>query len=191
MLVGNKIDLRGNAPQATALDEEIMPIMNDWKEVETCVECSAKTVFNISEVFYFAQKAVLHPTPPLYDPTERVSAIDLLNPAHCPVLSAPCQAPRAQPQRPVLSRSAPRAQRPVLSRSAPCAQRPVLSRSTPRAQPQRPVLSRSGPCSAALAAHMAPFASNHRTSSPSAPKHSSAFSSCATLTRMASSTTTS
>ena len=72
VLAGNKIDLRGTMVQQATLDEEIMPIMNDWKEVETCVECSAKTVFNISEVFYFAQKAVLHPTPPLYDPVERV-----------------------------------------------------------------------------------------------------------------------
>jgi len=75
VLAGNKIDLRGTTVQQATLDEEIMPIMNDWKEVETCVECSAKTVFNISEVFYFAQKAVLHPTPPLYDPVERVRAL--------------------------------------------------------------------------------------------------------------------
>ena len=71
-MVGNKIDLRGDQPPALALDDEIVPIMNEWKEVETCVECSAKQVFNISEVFYFAQKAVLHPTPPLYDPMDRV-----------------------------------------------------------------------------------------------------------------------
>jgi mitochondrial Rho GTPase 1 len=72
VLVGNKIDLRSTAPPATALDEEITPIMTEWKEVETCVECSAKTVFNVSEAFYFAQKAVLHPTPPLYDAADRV-----------------------------------------------------------------------------------------------------------------------
>ena len=135
VLVGNKIDLRGNAPQATALDEEIMPIMNDWKEVETCVECSAKTVFNISEVFYFAQKAVLHPTPPLYDPTERVRAIGLFRTPHtCPIPRTPCL---------------------------------VLSAANDS------------------------LTSIHRTSSPSAPKRSNAFSSCATLTRTASSTTTS
>ncbi|KAG2178189.1 hypothetical protein INT43_003442 [Umbelopsis isabellina] len=39
-------------------------------EVETCVECSAKQLLNVSEVFYFAQKAVLHPTAPLYDSRE-------------------------------------------------------------------------------------------------------------------------
>jgi len=36
------------------------------------VECSAKQPLNVSEVFYFAQKAVLHPTAPLYDSREHV-----------------------------------------------------------------------------------------------------------------------
>ena len=40
--------------------------------METCVECSAKIPLNVSEVFYFAQKAVLHPTAPLYDSREHV-----------------------------------------------------------------------------------------------------------------------
>jgi len=40
--------------------------MEDYPEIESCVECSAKTLHNISEMFYYAQKAVLHPTSPLY-----------------------------------------------------------------------------------------------------------------------------
>jgi Ras family protein T1 len=35
--------------------------------VETCIECSAKQIQNIQEVFLFAQKAVLYPTAVLYD----------------------------------------------------------------------------------------------------------------------------
>lgn len=35
--------------------------------LQTCVECSAFLPLNISEVFFFAQNAVLHPTAPLYD----------------------------------------------------------------------------------------------------------------------------
>lgn len=50
-----------------ALEEELAPVMAEFKEVETCVECSAKVLLNVSEVFYFAQKAVLYPTAPLYD----------------------------------------------------------------------------------------------------------------------------
>lgn len=66
VLVGNKVDL----VEYSSL-EMIMPIMNQFSEIETCVECSAKTLKNISELFYYAQKAVLHPTAPLYIPEER------------------------------------------------------------------------------------------------------------------------
>ena len=48
------------------------------QEVETCVECSAKTPLNVSEVFYFAQKAVLHPTAPLYDSRDHVGQVFVL-----------------------------------------------------------------------------------------------------------------
>lgn len=66
ILVGNKVDL---ADYPTL--ESILPIMNDFSEVETCVECSARSLKNISEVFYYAQKAVLHPTAPVYNPEEK------------------------------------------------------------------------------------------------------------------------
>ncbi|TCD70911.1 ERMES complex Ca(2+)-binding regulatory GTPase gem1 [Steccherinum ochraceum] len=72
ILVGNKIDLRGGEVTNEALEDEIIPIMNEFKEVETCVECSALANVNVSEVFYFAQKAVLHPTAPLYDSRDHV-----------------------------------------------------------------------------------------------------------------------
>lgn len=70
ILVGNKIDTRSSPddPEASAaMGRFIKPIMDTYREVDVCIECSAKTVSNISEVFYFAQKAVLHPTGPLYD----------------------------------------------------------------------------------------------------------------------------
>ncbi|KAI8926690.1 P-loop containing nucleoside triphosphate hydrolase protein [Entophlyctis helioformis] len=72
VLVGNKIDIRGKDITNESLEEQIMPIMNEFKEVETCVECSAKQPLNVSEVFYFAQKAVLYPTAPLYDSREHI-----------------------------------------------------------------------------------------------------------------------
>ncbi|PBK97614.1 mitochondrial Rho GTPase [Armillaria gallica] len=72
ILVGNKIDLRGGEVTNEALEDEIIPIMNEFKALETCVECSAKMPLNVSEVFYFAQKAVLHPTAPLYDSRDHV-----------------------------------------------------------------------------------------------------------------------
>lgn len=91
ILVGNKIDLRGGEVTNEALEDEIGPIMSEFKvnmlplamgnlseeqqEVETCVECSARLPLNVSEVFYFAQKAVLHPTAPLYDSRDHVSQV--------------------------------------------------------------------------------------------------------------------
>ena len=50
---------------------KVLPIMNDFDEIETCVECSAKAMRNISEIFYYAQKAVLYPTHQLYMPETR------------------------------------------------------------------------------------------------------------------------
>uniref|UniRef100_A0A672KTR0 Mitochondrial Rho GTPase 1-A-like n=1 Tax=Sinocyclocheilus grahami TaxID=75366 RepID=A0A672KTR0_SINGR len=66
ILVGNKSDLVEHSSMET-----ILPIMNQYSEIETCVECSAKNLKNISELFYYAQKAVLHPTGPLYSPEEK------------------------------------------------------------------------------------------------------------------------
>lgn len=51
--------------------------MEDFPEVESCVECSAKTLHNISEMFYYAQKAVLHPAAPLYSMEEQDVSLDL------------------------------------------------------------------------------------------------------------------
>lgn len=45
--------------------------MNEYDEIETCVECSAKTMKNISEIFYYAQKAVIYPTHQLYISEDR------------------------------------------------------------------------------------------------------------------------
>ncbi|XP_061882950.1 mitochondrial Rho GTPase 1-A-like isoform X6 [Entelurus aequoreus] len=66
ILVGNKSDLVEHSSMET-----ILPIMNQYSEIETCVECSAKNLKNISELFYYAQKAVLHPTSPLYCPEKK------------------------------------------------------------------------------------------------------------------------
>ncbi|KAL6441986.1 hypothetical protein ACFW04_002378 [Cataglyphis niger] len=55
VLVGNKIDLV------------------DY----STIECSAKTLQNVSETFYYAQKAVLHPTTPLYNyDTQEICDVD-------------------------------------------------------------------------------------------------------------------
>ncbi|QRV86369.1 EF-hand 1, calcium-binding site protein [Ceratobasidium sp. AG-Ba] len=72
ILVGNKIDLRGGEVSNEDLENEVAPIMEEFKEVETCVECSARIPTNIAGIIFFAQKAVLHPTAPLYDSREHM-----------------------------------------------------------------------------------------------------------------------
>jgi len=66
ILVGNKVDMIDYSTM-----ESVMPIMNEYDEIETCVECSARNLKNISEMFYFAQKAVLHPSLPLWNYQEK------------------------------------------------------------------------------------------------------------------------
>ncbi|KAG6536489.1 hypothetical protein ZIOFF_001547 [Zingiber officinale] len=117
LVVGCKLDLRDD-PQQVSLDQVMAPIMQQFREIETCIECSAVRqiqfvdlpgvltsslltilmqlnalvcanmyvyLYNpityctytssckynfgtlVQEVFYYAQKAVLHPTAPLFD----------------------------------------------------------------------------------------------------------------------------
>lgn len=66
ILVGNKGDLIDYST-----GEAMEPIMQDFAEVETTIECSAKSLRNISELFYYAQKAVLYPMVPLFNPAEK------------------------------------------------------------------------------------------------------------------------
>ncbi|CAN0914275.1 Mitochondrial Rho GTPase 1 [Linum grandiflorum] len=67
IVVGCKLDLRDESQQVS-LEQVMSPIMQQFREIETCIECSAvKHIQQIPEVFYYAQKAVLHPTGPLFD----------------------------------------------------------------------------------------------------------------------------
>ncbi|XP_044734713.1 mitochondrial Rho GTPase isoform X2 [Chrysoperla carnea] len=61
VLVGNKMDLIDYSTTDAGLS-----LMEQFPEIESVIECSAKTLKNISELFYYAQKAVLHPTGPLF-----------------------------------------------------------------------------------------------------------------------------
>ncbi|XP_015570592.1 mitochondrial Rho GTPase 1 [Ricinus communis] len=66
IVVGCKLDLR-DENQQVSLEIVMSPIMQQFREIETCIECSAYKHIQIPEVFYYAQKAVLHPTGPLFD----------------------------------------------------------------------------------------------------------------------------
>ncbi|XP_047335459.1 mitochondrial Rho GTPase 2-like [Impatiens glandulifera] len=66
IVVGCKLDLRDER-FPVSLDQIMAPVMQQFREIETCIECSAANLVQVPEVFYFAQKAVLHPTSPLFD----------------------------------------------------------------------------------------------------------------------------
>ncbi|XP_041977694.1 mitochondrial Rho GTPase isoform X1 [Aricia agestis] len=66
ILVGNKIDLIDYS-----VIDNIWDIAEEYPEVDRCIECSAKTLTNVSEMFYNAQKAVLHPIHPIYSIEEQ------------------------------------------------------------------------------------------------------------------------
>ncbi|XP_060219130.1 mitochondrial Rho GTPase 1-like [Lycium barbarum] len=66
VVVGCMLDKRDEQNQVS-LEQVMSPIMQQFREIETCIECSAYKHIQIPEVFYYAQKAVLHPTAPLFD----------------------------------------------------------------------------------------------------------------------------
>lgn len=65
LLVGCKSDVR---PADQSLHKAVLPIVKAYPQIETCMECSAKKLQYVGEVFYYALKAVLYPMAPLYDP---------------------------------------------------------------------------------------------------------------------------
>ncbi|CAI9107842.1 OLC1v1007313C3 [Oldenlandia corymbosa var. corymbosa] len=66
IVVGCKLDKR-DADDPTNLEHVMAPIMHQFREIETCIECSAANLVQVPEVFYYAQKSVIHPLAPLFD----------------------------------------------------------------------------------------------------------------------------
>ena len=70
VLCANKADLTAEGSTPQVLDEEMLPVMNEFREIDSCIRTSAKEPRNVVEVFYLCQKAVIHPVAPLYDHKE-------------------------------------------------------------------------------------------------------------------------
>ena len=66
VIVANKADTQGEMSVLTQ-DPLITNLILAHSQIETCVQCSAKTLKNVPEVFYYAQKSVLYPISPCYD----------------------------------------------------------------------------------------------------------------------------
>lgn len=48
--------------------DKLDPIVQRNRQVETCMDCSAKGLSHVGEVFYTAMKAVIYPSAPLFGP---------------------------------------------------------------------------------------------------------------------------
>lgn len=73
VLSANKSDLirsEANTSLKNQNSEEFIPLINEFKELEACIRCSAKTGYNVVEAFYLCQRAVLFPISPLFDSKE-------------------------------------------------------------------------------------------------------------------------
>jgi Ras family protein T1 len=72
VLCGNKSDLTANGNTAQVVEEEMLPVMAEFKEIDSCIRTSAREHHNVNEVFFLCQKAVTHPIAPLFDSKEGV-----------------------------------------------------------------------------------------------------------------------
>ncbi|CAK9438806.1 uncharacterized protein LODBEIA_P30300 [Lodderomyces beijingensis] len=70
ILCANKSDLSSKTSWKNQNSEEFIPLINEFKEIEAGVRCSAKNNYNVVEGFYLCQRAVTHPISPIFDAKE-------------------------------------------------------------------------------------------------------------------------
>ena len=71
VLCANKSDVSPNGTNAAQIiEDEMLPVMAEFKEIDSCIRTSAREHHNINEVFFLCQKAVTHPIAPIYDSKE-------------------------------------------------------------------------------------------------------------------------
>ncbi|KAI4301263.1 hypothetical protein L6164_034557 [Bauhinia variegata] len=66
IVVGCKLDLLDNN-QHVSFEQVMSQLFLQFPEIVFCLECSAASLYQVAEVFYCAQKAVLYPVHPLFD----------------------------------------------------------------------------------------------------------------------------
>ncbi|KFA65705.1 hypothetical protein S40285_04824 [Stachybotrys chlorohalonatus IBT 40285] len=67
VLCANKSDLATQSNTAQVVEEEMLPVMAEFREIDSCIRSSARDHHNVVEVFFLCQKAVIHPIAPLFD----------------------------------------------------------------------------------------------------------------------------
>lgn len=70
VLCANKSDLSRDVTTDKIVEDEFLPLMAEFKEIDSCIRTSAREHHNINEVFFLCQKAVTDPIAPLYDSKE-------------------------------------------------------------------------------------------------------------------------
>ncbi|KAK1056844.1 ERMES complex Ca(2+)-binding regulatory GTPase gem1 [Friedmanniomyces endolithicus] len=71
VLCANKSDLSpAGTSTAQIVTGEMLPVMGEFKEIDSCIRTSAREHHNINEVFFLCQKAVTHPIAPVYESKE-------------------------------------------------------------------------------------------------------------------------
>lgn len=87
VLCSNKADLEekdqasGGGDEATmsVITDEFISLLNEFKEIESAIRCSAKRNYNVNQCFYLCQRAVLHPLSPLFDSQKNELKPDLID----------------------------------------------------------------------------------------------------------------
>ena len=74
ILCANKSDLfpKSKSNLKSTNSDEFVPLINEFKEIEAGVRCSAKNNYNVVEAFYLCQRAVTHPISPIFDAKEGI-----------------------------------------------------------------------------------------------------------------------
>lgn len=72
IFVGTKADLRQpNSQHADEFEDNMRVLVRDNKQCEAMIECSAKSLLNVSDLFYCAQRLVMYPSAPLFNSLSR------------------------------------------------------------------------------------------------------------------------
>ncbi|KMU83692.1 mitochondrial Rho GTPase 1 [Coccidioides immitis H538.4] len=72
VLCSNKSDLTTEGVDQQTVEDEMLPIMTEFKEIDSCIRSSAREHRNVNEAFFLCQKAVTYPIAPLFDSKEAV-----------------------------------------------------------------------------------------------------------------------
>ena len=72
VLCANKADLTKDVTPTQVIEEEMLPVMAEFKEIDACIRTSAREHYNVNEAFFLCQKSVTHPIAPLFDSKESV-----------------------------------------------------------------------------------------------------------------------